>query len=129
MMAIEDEYERNLRNRANALIVALLEESEDKNTYIQVVKSYFGVIATNVHNGSVGAAEKFINERNKTNVSVTITVQSNILEESSYFILASTISSLYSAEYRNELVKYLMGRASQSPDILIQIITIYICVS
>lgn len=38
MMAIEDEYERNLRNRANALIVALLEESEDKNTYIQVVK-------------------------------------------------------------------------------------------
>lgn len=38
MMTIEDEYERNLRNRANALIVALLEESEDKNTYIQVVK-------------------------------------------------------------------------------------------
>lgn len=59
LMAIEDEYERNLRNRANTLIVALLEESDEKDIYIQVVRDYFGAIASNVN--SVGKAEGLIN--------------------------------------------------------------------
>lgn len=69
VVSIEDEYERSLRNRANALLVTMLEDSDRKKFYAALMKEYFGVIAGAQ---AVGTVEQWVNSKNSTKIPLTL---------------------------------------------------------